>query len=209
MSSQIGQSSRVSEEDLLRARFYSLLAQLLSQPPGPSTLANLSHLEGNDSPIGAALADLAAVASRLSPSDAEDEFNRLFIGLTEGEVRPYGSYYQTGFLYDKPLADLRWDMEALGIARAEDVPEPEDHIAALCEIMHGLITGAYGAPAGLETQRTFFDAHIDGWASRFFRDLESAAAAELYRPIGAIGRIFVEIEREAFGMVEALVDEEP
>lgn len=209
MSSQNGQSSRVSEEDFLRARFYSLLAQLLSQPPGASTLANLSHLEGNDSPIGAALAKLAAVAARLSPSDAEDEFNRLFIGLTEGEVRPYGSYYQTGFLYDKPLADLRWDMEALGIARAEDVPEPEDHIAALCEIMHGLITGAYGAPADLETQRTFFDAHIDGWASRFFKDLESAPAAELYRPVGAIGRIFIDIEREAFGMVEALVDEEP
>jgi hypothetical protein len=34
--------------------------------------------------------------------------------------------------------------------------------------------------------------------ARFFADLESASAADFYRPVGAIGRIFIEIETAAF-----------
>jgi TorA maturation chaperone TorD len=93
-------------------------------------------------------------------------------------------------------------MARLGIGRRDDVPEPEDHIAALCEMMAGLITGAFGEPASLDEQRRFFTRHLASWAPRFFEDLQAARAAVLYMPVGRIGRIFIAIEAEAFGMLD-------
>ena len=197
-----GQLREVAEEDALRARFYGLLAHLLASPPGRETLDSLGRLEGDETEMGRALAGLAAVAATVSRDDAEAEFNALFIGLSEGELIPYGSYYLTGFLYEKPLADLRWDLNALGISRADDVAEPEDHIAAVCEVMHGLIIGDLGGAADIGTQRKFFDTHVHSWAPRFFEDLETAGQAVLYRPIGTVGRVFMAIEREAFSMAD-------
>lgn len=190
------------EEDLLRARFYGLLANLLSGPPRAEMLAGLERLDGDETDMGRALGDLGKAAAAATVDDVEQEFNDLFIGLSEGELTPYASYYLTGFLYEKPLADLRADMEKLGLRGAEDVSEPEDHIASLFEIMHWLITGSLDAPADLRTQKIFFDTHVAPWASRFFEDLETAENAVFYRPIGAVGRTFIAIEREAFSMVE-------
>ena len=42
----------------------------------------------------------------------EREFFDLFIGLGRGELLPYGSYYLTGFLHERPLARLREDLGA-------------------------------------------------------------------------------------------------
>jgi TorA maturation chaperone TorD len=91
-------------------------------------------------------------------------------------------------------------MARLGIARAEGVSEPEDHIGSLCEIMAGLIVGDFGGSADAATQRMFFDAHLGSWAGKFFEDLESAESASFYRPVGAIGRAFMTIEATAFQM---------
>src|SRR3546814_1226921 len=94
-------------------------------------------------------------------------------------------------------------MAGLRIARADDVKEPEDHIAALCEMMAGLITGSFGAPADLAEQRHFFDTHIGCWAPRFFEDLQAAQSAVLYMPVGTIGRLFLAVEAEAFDMARS------
>lgn len=190
----------VAEEDVLRANVYGLLARLLSQAPDSETLRDLSDLQGDDSEFGAAVRNLAHAATRASPEAVADEYFNLFIGVGGSELRPYGSYYLTGFLNEKPLADLRHDMRQHGIERAQEVSETEDHIAALCETMAGLITGAFGDPAGIEDQRAFFESHIGCWAPRFFSDLEAAENASLYTPVGTIGRLFLDVEREAFAM---------
>jgi TorA maturation chaperone TorD len=190
----------VANEDVLRSRFYGLLALLLARSPEADLLDTLGRLAGDSTPMGKALAALAEVARGTTPEQAEDEFGELFVGLTEGQVRPYGSYYRTGFLYEKPLADLRWELRALGIDRADGVIEPEDHIALLLEVMCGLIVGAFGDPADLAKQKRFFEAHIAPWADRFFADLESAPAARVYRKAAAVGREFLAIEREAFAL---------
>ena len=91
-------------------------------------------------------------------------------------------------------------MSKLGIARADAVREPEDHIAALCEIMSGMITGAFGEPADLATQQRFFDAYIAPWAGKFFEELEAAESAAFFMPVGTIGKLFMEIEAQAFQM---------
>jgi TorA maturation chaperone TorD len=36
------------------------------------------------------------------------------------------------------------------------------------------------------------------WITRFFTDLENAQAADFYRRLGSLGRIFMDIETEAF-----------
>jgi TorA maturation chaperone TorD len=190
----------ISDEDQLRAGWYALLAQLLSREPDARLLQMLRGLEGDDSDLGKGIRALAAAARGTTVESARQEYFDLFIGLGQGELLPYASYYLTGFLNEKPLARLRGDMARLRIARADDIKEPEDHIAALCEMMSGLITGSFGAPADLDEQRRFFDTHIGCWAPRFFEDLQGAQSAVLYMPVGTIGRLFMAIEVQAFDM---------
>ncbi len=190
----------IAEEDQLRAGWYALLAQLLSGEPSEARLQMMRGLAGDDSELGQGITALAAAARGTTVETAKQEYFDLFIGLGQGELLPYASYYLTGFLNEKPLARLRGDMARLRIARAEDVSEPEDHIAALCEMMAGLITGSFGEPADLEEQRKFFDSHIGCWAPRFFEDLQAAQSAVLYMPVGTIGRLFMAIESQAFEM---------
>ncbi len=163
-------------------------------------MRRIAALKGDESELGQAMSALAAVARAARPEAIEDEFHNLFIGMGRGELLPYGSYYMSGFLNEKPLAELRIDMAKIGLARADDVPETEDHISALCEMMAGLITGAFGEPADLATQQGFFDTHMAPWAGKFFEELEAADSAAFYMPIGAIGKLFMRIERQAFDM---------
>lgn len=197
---ETGGSVGIAEEDTLRAELYGLLGWLLRAPLSRDDLARAAALEGDDSDLGEALTTLAAVARAARPEAVEDEYHTLFVGVSAGELTPYASYYLTGFTYEKPLAKLRIEMEKLGIAKSDDVSEPEDHIAALCEMMAGLITGAFGTPADLATQQRFFDTHMAPWAGKFFEDLEVSASAALYMPVGTIGKLFMGIETQAFQM---------
>ena len=192
------QRTDVDEMDLARARLYTLLAQMLAKPPSAALLAEVASLRGKPTPLGSALDELAARATATASAEAAREHGALFLGLERGELVPYASYYLTGFLHDRPLARLRRDMLALGLERLPGVAEPEDHIATLCEIMAGLIAGDVAADGAGE--REFFGRHLSPWAKRFFADLERARAAALYRPLGAVGRLFMEIEDEAWAM---------
>ncbi len=199
----------IDEDELLRAQWYALLGELLAQAPDEAFLARLAALAGDDSELGSHIAALAKTAQRTTVEQVREEFHDLFIGLSQGELLPYASYYLTGFLHEKPLANLRGAMAELGIVRAADRPEPEDHMASVCETMAGLIVGAFGKPASLATQRAFFAAHIAPWAEKFFADLAAAKSARLYMPVGQIGRIFIEIENAAFAMDEGDQQHEP
>ena len=188
----------IDELDHLRAQEYGLLAVLLGRAPSREVLGQLARLKGDATPLGLAHIALGEAARRAEPERVSREFFDLFVGLGQGELLPYGSYYLTGFLHERPLARIRADLARLGIERAESHREPEDHAAILCEVMAGLAVGRFDTQAG-EDQR-FFEAHLKPWAARFFADLETAPAARFYRAVGLLGRTFVEIEAEAFGM---------
>jgi TorA maturation chaperone TorD len=192
----------IDETDAARAREYALLATLLARTPGRDLLARLAQLRVDASPLGLAHASLAEAAGATDATRVEREFFNLFIGIGRGEVMPYGSYYLTGFLHERPLARLRGDLAELGIVRAEGQYEPEDHIAILCEVMAGFADGRFGLPGGDPrlSEKNFFDRHLAPWARRFFVDLERAAAADFYRSVAAVGRTFIEIETEAFAL---------
>ncbi|WP_147127779.1 TorD/DmsD family molecular chaperone [Shimia ponticola] len=190
----------IAPEDRQRADLYNFLGLLLSNPPDELLIAQVAGLAGDDSELGKAITTLAKLAKLSKPKTVQSEFNALFIGLGRGELLPYASYYLTGFLNEKPLATLRQDMAARGLARAANVFEPEDNIASLMEMMGAMIVGRFGSPASLETQRTFFNRHIAPWASHFFADLEGAKTSVFYAPVGTVGRAFMEVETEAFRM---------
>jgi TorA maturation chaperone TorD len=194
------QDMTVAEEDVLRAGLYDLLAALLAKPPTRDLIDRVAQFDGDDGELGRAVGALTRLARATTETAAEREFSRLFIGVARGELLPYASYYMTGFLNEKPLAALRNDMARRAIERAPNVFEPEDNIASLCEMMAGLILGRFGEPATLAAQKDFFSAHISPWAGHFFADLEAAKGSVFYAPVGAIGRAFMEIEREAFRM---------
>ncbi|WP_436640258.1 TorD/DmsD family molecular chaperone [Microbaculum sp. FT89] len=193
-------TTAVAQEDEVRAQLYRLLARLLARPAARSDIELVAAIGGDESDLGRALAELSRVAGTVEPAQVEREYHDLFIGLGRGELLPFGSYYLTGFLHEKPLARLRDDMAGLGIERDPAVKEPEDHIAAELDMMAGLILGDYGEPAALSRQKRFFADHVGPWAGHFFKDLEKAKAAVFYGAVGGVGRVFMDVEEAAFSM---------
>ena len=193
-------SGQPDELDAARAREYALLAMLLARAPDAAFLRRIARLRGSATPLGSAHAALAEAAEGASAEKIAREFFDLFIGVGRGELLPYGSYYLTGFLNERPLARLREDLRALGIECVEQLCEPEDHAAILCEIMAGLIGGQF--PAAVARQRQIFEKHLAPWIGRFFADLAVAESADFYRHVGAVGRLFIEIETEGFALPE-------
>jgi TorA maturation chaperone TorD len=191
-------SPEVDQIDLLRSHEYNLLAALLGRAPEPDFLGRLAQLRGDETLLGSAHTSLAEAAANADPNAIRREFFELFIGVGRGELLPYASYYLTGFLNERPLARVREDFGALGIERTEDQHEPEDHIAVLLEVAAGLACGRFTASPGAE--RRFFERHLRPWAERFFADLEAAKPARFYRTVGTLGRVFIEIEVQAFAM---------
>lgn len=202
--------ARADETDGLRAQQWALLARVLSAAPDKQTLDALSQLNGDGSALGNAYDVLARTAREASEDDVRQEFFELFVGVGRGELLPYASFYLTGFLNERPLADLRRDLTAMGIERAKDRHEPEDHIASLAEVMAGLADGSFDASVlgcGAAGEAGFFARHLEPWVSQFFDDLAIAPSARFYRPIAEIGRIFTDIEMRAFEL--ARKDERP
>lgn len=200
MSQVTTRAQEIAPEDADRAVLYGFIGRLLQAPPTADDLDVVRAIQDDESELGQALARLAEAARSSDASGLKEEFHTLFIGLGRGELVPYGSFYLTGFLNEKPLAELRADMAKLGIARADEVKEPEDHIAALCQCMEGLITGAFGDPADLAVQKDFFTRHVASWAPHFFKDLEASSTSAFYSAVGALGGCLVSLEAEAFEM---------
>jgi TorA maturation chaperone TorD len=64
--------------------------------------------------------------------------------------------------------------------------------------MAALVSGRFGARAGADRQ--MFEQHLAPWLGRFFADLERAQTADFYRRVGTLGRVFMDIETEAFAL---------
>lgn len=188
----------VDEFDLARSREYALLATLLIRSPDAHLLSRISALPGDASPMGMAHIALADAARRTSEQAASREFFALFAGLGKGALLPYASHYLSETLYGRPLARLRETLGGLGLQKAPERTEPEDHAGFLCEIMAGFAGGTIPAPADLE--RLFFEEHVSRWMRRLFTDLERASSADFYAAVGAVGRTFIDIEVKAFAL---------
>jgi TorA maturation chaperone TorD len=203
-------SSDGLEEDVARADLYGLLAQLFYKAPDDDLLhriaASAAYGSGADAPESAALTqawdDLVKVASASSSAEWTSEYQELFIGIGKPEVFLYGSYYQTGFLNEKPLVRLRDTLEELGLEAADNITESEDHIASLCEVMRYLIAGDDLSIANLTQQKKFFDEHMRSWLPDLCDAIENHPSANYYKAVGALARAFFDVESYSMDMVE-------
>ena len=184
----------LEQEQQYRAAAYGMLAALLRDVPDAALLEQVSKFvdvdEGGDE-MALSMSLLGLAAKRRSIESINDEYHALFIGIGRGELVPYGSFYLTGFLMEKPLGDLRDDLDRLGFEREVEVHEPEDHVAALCEVMAMLIQDG----SSIDTQRVFFTTHINSWFQQFFTEMSAASNAVFYKAVSRFGTAFLEIEK--------------
>lgn len=184
-----------------RAAVYELLAGLLAKQPAENTLErlrNIGAVDASEGQIAMGWELMKQASLKFDHAAVHDEYFSLFIGVGRGELVPFGSWYLTGFLMEKPVALLRAELTRLGIERQEGVVESEDHIAALCDAMALIITNS--DEISLLTQRQFFNDHLAPWVGRFFNDMQNARAAHFYRSVGFFGESFFEFEQQLLDM---------
>jgi len=183
-----------------RADVYRLLGALLAGPPDAALLGLLRDIrppeDARESAMGVAWQGLQTAAEGADPGRLKDEYFNLFIGLGRGELVPYASFYIHGLLMERVLASLRETLTRLGNERQADVAEPEDHAAAVCEIM-GMIISGHGLH--LE-QAAFFEEYVGSWLGRFYTDLDKAEAADFYRSVAQLGQHFMAVEQRYFSL---------
>jgi len=184
-------------EEQARVGIYRLLAALLAAPPSADLLLLVREIRPPAGEMATVWRALTEVANETSERELEREYQDLFIGLGRGELSPYASWYLTGFLMEKPLADLREELAVLGVARRPGVFEPEDHAAALCETMAMMLADRGWADSVCER---FFGTYLGSWMGRFFGDLQGAKAARFYRAVGRLGSAFIQIEQRYYAM---------
>lgn len=202
-----------SAEDLARADLYGLLATLFFRAPEADLLQRIAaappdpagDADADPSDVQAAASSaltqawrrLVARAGQTTAAQADDEYTELFIGVGKPEVFLYGSYYQAGFLNEKPLVVLRDDLRRYGLERAEGITETEDHLATLCEVMRYLIAGDDTAVAHIEEQRAFFQRHVAPWVDKVCDAVSQHPRAAFYADAAGLAKAFFDVERLA------------
>lgn len=193
------------DEETARAEVYGLLAALYYAAPSAELHDNLCVAVTQTPAPGAVLesswAELVAAARAHSLLDISNEYDALFGGVSKPEVYLFGSHYLSGFLNEKPLAALRTDIAALGLARDEAMPETEDHVAYLCEVMRYLIAGDDVAVANLTRQREFFARHAQPWLPQMCEAIMAHPKARFYRALAGFTQVFVSVESQGFDML--------
>ena len=198
-------STSALDEELARAELYGLLARLWYGAPDAELLAAFQVAPTEAPAAGAFLEEpwrqLVGAARGIGAAAARDEYDALFGGIGKPEVYLFGSHYLSGFLNDKPLARLRGDLDRLGLVREAAVPETEDHVACLFEVMRYLIAGEDAAVANLTQQQAFFAAHVQPWLPAMCDAVARHPKANFYAALAGLTRAFAEVEAQGFDML--------
>jgi len=203
--SPAGIGSASLDEEVARAELYGVLARLFYAPPDPAFAAGLRAATTEAPTAGAFLEGpwrgLVDAARGADDQALRDEYETLFGGLGKPEVYLYGSHYLSGFLNEKSLVRLRDDLAALGLARDPAMPETEDHVAYLCEVMRYLIAGDDAAQCHLANQRQFFGTHLLPWIPAMCDALIAHPRARFYAALAEFARAFTSVEAQGFDML--------
>ncbi|UUZ69263.1 molecular chaperone TorD family protein [Polaromonas sp. P2-4] len=197
--------SSTLDEETARAEVYGLLAALYYAAPTAELHENM-RLAATEAPAAGAVlesswGELVAAARGKSLAEIGQEYDALFGGVGKPDVYLFGSHYLSGFLNEKPLAALRTDIAALGLARDDAMPETEDHVAYLCEVMRYLIAGDDVAVANLTRQREFFAQHVQPWFPLMCEALMQHPKARFYSTLAAFTQAFISVESQGFDML--------
>jgi|SRR6478672_4806463 len=188
-------------EETARADLYGLLATLFYAPPSQALLDTIGSARSEgDGILERAWAELSVSCKLARAESVREEYEALFIGVGKPEVMLYGSFYLSGFLMEKPLAALRTELANLGLQRDERIPESEDHVAALCEVMRYLIASDDPLHANIATQKQFFGAHLQPWVLQMCDAVAAHPQTRFYGKVAQLAKSFFEVEMQAFDM---------
>jgi len=193
----------LTTEDRSRADFYALLARLFGDVPDAPLLAAIAGADriDGDAPIARTWNRLADASGVMDVEAASQEYTDLFIGVGRSEVNLHASHWIAGAMMERPLAELRGELAALGLARKPEVSMVEDHLSALCETMRLLIAGTGDrAPAPVATQRDFFERYIGPWAFACCTAIRESAIANYYARVAEFAEQFMALDRDALAM---------
>ena len=197
--------SSALDEEVARAEMYGLLATLFYQAPSAELLAQLQAAVTEAPEAGGFLEEpwreLVAQARQSTAPSLAQEYNSLFGGVGKPEVYLFGSHYLSGFLNEKPLVQLRDELAELGLARDAQMPETEDHVAYLLEVMRYLIAGDDVAVCNLTRQSGFFSRHLQPWVSRMCQAVMAHPRAAFYARLAALTEAFASVESQGFDLL--------
>lgn len=197
--------SSALDEETARAEIYGLLAQIYYSAPAPGLLEALRVAATEAPSAGGFLEEpwrqLVGAAREMDDAGIAREYEALFGGVGKPDIYLFGSHYLAGFLNEKPLARLRTDLQALGLARDEAMPETEDHVAYLCEVMRYLIAGDDVAVANLTRQSEFYATHLQPWLNDLCDAISVHPKARFYAAAAAFTRAFAGVEAQGFDML--------
>ncbi|MFN2646249.1 MAG: molecular chaperone [Burkholderiales bacterium] len=188
-------------EEQARANFYALLARLFYAPPDEGflkTLAAADELDAEDETLAARWRELIAAAAVTEAEAVRWEYDAAFVGAGKAPITLYAAAYSLRFSNETPLAALRADLAAFGLARRAAAGEPEDHIAALCDVMRYLIA-AEERP--IEEQQRFFDRWIRPNYEPLCVAIEKSEQTSFYRIVARMAKAFFSLEQAAFEML--------
>ena len=188
----------LSPEEAARANFYALLARLFYAPPNGALLEALAEADDIDAAgggLGPAWRELSSAAAAATEAAIKEEYDAAFIGTGKAPVTLYTCAYSIRYSNEAPLAQLRGELSRLGFVRRADSSEPEDHIAALCEVMRHLIAER---ETELAVQRAFFAAWIQPTAEPLCNAITGYEPTRFYRAVARFAKVFLDLEQEAF-----------
>lgn len=196
--------SVLTEEDRGRADLYALLARLFYAGPDRALLDSLVGHEdlfgADDVPLGRAWRALARAARDADLQALTLEYDSLFVGVGKAQVTPYCSHYLTPAGRERIVVALRDEWRELGIIRTGDTHEPEDHLAALCEVMrHLVLLGSDDQAIG--RQKQFFMRYICAAYIQLTDEILGTAATQFYKDVARVARVFFDVESQSFEMV--------
>jgi TorA maturation chaperone TorD len=204
---EIDGALRLDQEEARRAEFYALLASLFYAAPDPALLkaiagagmtgGGIEARPAEGAPLAASWRMLAAASLAMDAEAARDEYDSVFIGTGRAEITPYASHYLGASAPERVLVNLRGELAAMGLGRKGGALEPEDHLAALCDVMRYLVLRGDDDVA-LQQQKLFFKAYISPWYAEFCVSVAASRKTNFYKHVATFTQAFFDVEAEAF-----------
>lgn len=188
-------------EEVARANFYGLLARLLYAPPDAELLEALAaagELDADEGEIASTWRALTRAAADADLEQVRDEYDTVFVGTGKSPVTLYVCAYSLKYSNDVPLVGLKADLAGFGLARREDRGEPEDHVAALCDVMRYLISER---KADLPAQKQFFEQWMWPTIPSLCAAIQKDERTRFYRTVGAFLFALCTLEHKSFEML--------
>lgn len=198
--------SSALDEETARAELYGLISELFYAPARPELLTQL-RVAATEAPTAGGFLEepwrqLVGLAREMDDQSIQNEHNALFGGVGKPEVYVFASHFLTGFLNEKPLAQMRTDLAALGLGRDDTtMSETEDHVSYVFEVMRFLVAGEDVAVSNLTQQAKFFAAHVQTWLPAFCDAVQATPRARFYAALAELTRAFVSVEAQGFDML--------